>query len=443
MVLNQMKRVAASMGRQADDFIAGLIDKLDEDKDGKITRKARGWLEGCRGVVVVSPLTLRLCCRSGWSRAPRLLRCWCCSALRKCKTGLWQHFFPLSSRVCMFRHEVAERAAAERAARKKSDEPTLLFKDWNLFQRAKETGALPALDAGPAQSAPSALTGSVPPVAAAREAEPVEDAGKSWVAVASGPAASLSGPQTMALLKNLLHLGEDRNFMGACETLDRLASKANASPQNLLCYALALHQVRVHFSGPHVWSISTHAAQVVNDVLAIDMGTVTESRPPSLVFAHRVCSRHPGPYVVALVETLAASLVAREGGIQLDTAMRDKGVKRLEELNATSPCYLTGYLLAVHVQMATGSVLGYPALVKKAAAEPNFMSAAGMSWCYYRVGMYDLASAKKPATKDPAKAKSVGVAYLQEAVKHDVDGNGARELALVSLRALEKKKSRK
>jgi Ca2+-binding EF-hand superfamily protein len=42
-VLNQMKRVAASMGRQADDFIVGLIDKLDADKDGKITRKE--WMD--------------------------------------------------------------------------------------------------------------------------------------------------------------------------------------------------------------------------------------------------------------------------------------------------------------------------------------------------------------------------------------------------------------
>lgn len=42
-MLNQMKRVAASMGRQADDFIAGMIDKLDVDKDGKITKKE--WME--------------------------------------------------------------------------------------------------------------------------------------------------------------------------------------------------------------------------------------------------------------------------------------------------------------------------------------------------------------------------------------------------------------
>lgn len=33
-VLEQMKRVAATLGRTADDFIAGMIDKLDVDKDG-------------------------------------------------------------------------------------------------------------------------------------------------------------------------------------------------------------------------------------------------------------------------------------------------------------------------------------------------------------------------------------------------------------------------
>ncbi len=38
-----MKRVAASMGRQADDFVAGLLDKLDADKDGKITKQE--WME--------------------------------------------------------------------------------------------------------------------------------------------------------------------------------------------------------------------------------------------------------------------------------------------------------------------------------------------------------------------------------------------------------------
>ena len=38
-VLNQMKRVAATLGRQADDFIVGMLDKLDVDKDGKITRE--------------------------------------------------------------------------------------------------------------------------------------------------------------------------------------------------------------------------------------------------------------------------------------------------------------------------------------------------------------------------------------------------------------------
>ncbi len=37
-VLNQMKRVAMTLGRQADDFIEGLLDKLDVDKDGKISR---------------------------------------------------------------------------------------------------------------------------------------------------------------------------------------------------------------------------------------------------------------------------------------------------------------------------------------------------------------------------------------------------------------------
>ena len=37
-MLNQMKRVATTLGRQADDFIEGLLDKLDADKDGKITR---------------------------------------------------------------------------------------------------------------------------------------------------------------------------------------------------------------------------------------------------------------------------------------------------------------------------------------------------------------------------------------------------------------------
>jgi hypothetical protein len=37
-VLNQMKRVAMTLGRHADDFIEGLLDKLDVDKDGKITR---------------------------------------------------------------------------------------------------------------------------------------------------------------------------------------------------------------------------------------------------------------------------------------------------------------------------------------------------------------------------------------------------------------------
>ncbi len=37
-MLLQMKRVAAMLGRQADDFIEGLLDKLDADKDGKITR---------------------------------------------------------------------------------------------------------------------------------------------------------------------------------------------------------------------------------------------------------------------------------------------------------------------------------------------------------------------------------------------------------------------
>ncbi len=31
-VLQQMKRVAASLGRQADDFIVGMVDKLDQDK---------------------------------------------------------------------------------------------------------------------------------------------------------------------------------------------------------------------------------------------------------------------------------------------------------------------------------------------------------------------------------------------------------------------------
>merc|ERR1711880_36717 len=42
-VLNQMKRVAATLGRTADDFIVGLLDKLDADKDGKITRAE--WME--------------------------------------------------------------------------------------------------------------------------------------------------------------------------------------------------------------------------------------------------------------------------------------------------------------------------------------------------------------------------------------------------------------
>lgn len=42
-VLNQMKRVAASMGRQADDFVEGLLKKLDKDGDGRITRKE--WME--------------------------------------------------------------------------------------------------------------------------------------------------------------------------------------------------------------------------------------------------------------------------------------------------------------------------------------------------------------------------------------------------------------
>jgi hypothetical protein len=38
-----MKRVAATLGRTADDFIVGLLDKLDADKDGKITRQE--WME--------------------------------------------------------------------------------------------------------------------------------------------------------------------------------------------------------------------------------------------------------------------------------------------------------------------------------------------------------------------------------------------------------------
>ena len=42
-VLKQMQRVAATLGRTADDFIAGLIDKLDDNKDGKITRQE--WME--------------------------------------------------------------------------------------------------------------------------------------------------------------------------------------------------------------------------------------------------------------------------------------------------------------------------------------------------------------------------------------------------------------
>jgi Ca2+-binding EF-hand superfamily protein len=59
-VLQQMKRVAATLGRQgkerkcqrvnvfwlfliADDFIVGTLDKLDKDKDGKITRAE--WME--------------------------------------------------------------------------------------------------------------------------------------------------------------------------------------------------------------------------------------------------------------------------------------------------------------------------------------------------------------------------------------------------------------
>ena len=42
-VLNQMRRVAASMGRQADDFIDGLVKKLDKDGDGKITKQE--WME--------------------------------------------------------------------------------------------------------------------------------------------------------------------------------------------------------------------------------------------------------------------------------------------------------------------------------------------------------------------------------------------------------------
>ena len=42
-VLKQMQRVAATLGRTADDFIVGLLEKLDQDKDGKITRAE--WME--------------------------------------------------------------------------------------------------------------------------------------------------------------------------------------------------------------------------------------------------------------------------------------------------------------------------------------------------------------------------------------------------------------
>jgi len=41
-VLSQMRRVASSMGRHADDFIEGLLKKLDKDGDGTITTRELG-----------------------------------------------------------------------------------------------------------------------------------------------------------------------------------------------------------------------------------------------------------------------------------------------------------------------------------------------------------------------------------------------------------------
>mmetsp|Transcript_124043 Transcript_124043/g.175000 ORF Transcript_124043/g.175000 Transcript_124043/m.175000 type:complete len:183 (-) Transcript_124043:44-592(-) len=42
-LLNQMKRVAASLDRNADDFIEAMLVKLDADGDGTITKKE--WME--------------------------------------------------------------------------------------------------------------------------------------------------------------------------------------------------------------------------------------------------------------------------------------------------------------------------------------------------------------------------------------------------------------
>ncbi len=319
----------------------------------------------------------------------------------------------------MFRFE-AEKAAREKKQHARSASLVDEFADWTRFQKAK--------NAVPDDAAPAALTRDAQAwhtaVVAANEprqqleapqqrrqheeAETAATAATSWE-VRESSAVDLDAAATVALLKDLLNLGNNYDYVEASKALVATRGEARNSTRSLLRYAVALHEVRLHFAGAHADESTRDWPAVLEQVKAYQFGS----------------------YVASLLAAIASSWHVRSATLSKAELQRAEALDRLkaQAIEAQNSCFVAEYLHAHHVWVHSGNVVPFADLYRRSKAQPGLLPASVTSWCVYHVALHNLLLSKKPNELKKKQAREKALELMRLAQKLDEDDYGARKVA--------------
>ncbi len=108
-------------------------------------------------------------------------------------------------------------------------------------------------------------------------------------AVDDAAALDLSKAETDTLLRDVLHAGENRDYEALVPKVEELREKAHASTRDLLRFAVVLHNVRLHFTGPHAWALSGDLKDVVAQLRKYKFGSYCEALIEALEASGQAC----------------------------------------------------------------------------------------------------------------------------------------------------------
>lgn len=306
----------------------------------------------------------------------------------------------------MFRFE-AEKAARERKLHARPVSLLDEFGDWTRFQKAKDSGTASAAEVPALTEAAHVV--HAPVVTAGVEQRALESHEPVSWAVEVTSALELDAIKAIALLKDLLNLGLDGRYPEARQALEATRAEARKDTRSLLRYALALHQVYLHFGGSHA-----HAA--------------TTDLPA--VLAHVKTYRF-GPYVASLLAALDASTAVRDAVLRHAPVVEALARLGAQAKDAHNPCYVAAFMHAHYVAIFAGNVMPFAELYRRSRDAPGFIPASATSWCVYRVALHNLLVSKRPTEPKKKQARAKALELMRLAQKLDEDEYGARRTAEV------------